>query len=297
MKDYNKILRTGLAAIFMGAAANSALADDPENNAYVESVLAGQEQSTPHQAQPGNLAFVYKESTLDPANGSAVPWFIDWQKRVNSEAPLPKTDHVSVTYTGYPVLNGQNIGQDFNKVRNFISQLADQGVKRAELLNVIAAYSADLSRKYYKEDSAENDLIMRPEIYGDDNDWETLREVIKENGDDCDGLAMLTRQLMTDIGIPKDETYLVYMRPLLKEQIVHMVAMWVDPAHPHDPLLIDSTGYISDQPYRSSWVYAEGGEHGKYFATNRMNEYGMDHVSQIPSPMPNKAPSGPTSKR
>jgi|GEM_PF-1945273 hypothetical protein len=40
MKDYNKILRTGLAAVFMSAASNSALPDEHENNAYVEAVLA-----------------------------------------------------------------------------------------------------------------------------------------------------------------------------------------------------------------------------------------------------------------
>jgi|GEM_PF-3463377 hypothetical protein len=57
---------------------------------------------------------------------------------------------------------------------------------------------------------------MRPEIYGDNDDWETLSEVIKENGDDCEGLAMLTRQLMTDIGIQKNETYLTYMAPATK---------------------------------------------------------------------------------
>ncbi|MGM0422023.1 MAG: hypothetical protein ACQEQL_02885 [Pseudomonadota bacterium] len=297
MKNYNEILRSGLAAVFMSAAANSALGQEPENNDFVDSVLAGQEQSSPGQARPGTLSFVYKPSTLSPDDGGTALKFADWQKRERKEPPLPEPEPLSETSADYPVLNGQNIGADFNMVRRFVTRLADEGMERTELLNIIAAYSADLSRNYYKADSPENDLIIRPDIYGHDDDWETLREVILENGDDCEGLAMLTRQLMTDIGIPKNETFLSVMRPLSDDHPFHMVVMWVDSAHPHDPLLIDSTGYISDQPYRASWAYTEGGENGKYFATHRLNEDGLHHIAHIPGSNPKPAPTKPASKR
>jgi len=76
-----------------------------------------------------------------------------------------------------------------------------------------------------------------------------------------------------------------------------MVVMWANPAHPQDPLLVDSTGYISDQPYRSSWAYSEGGENGRYFATHRLNEDGMSYISQPPESAIQKAPSSPAPKR
>jgi|GEM_PF-2299320 len=34
--------------------------------------------------------------------------FLDWQRRVKKDPPLPPADNVSVTFAGYPVLNGQN---------------------------------------------------------------------------------------------------------------------------------------------------------------------------------------------
>jgi hypothetical protein len=85
--------------------------------------------------------------------------------------------------------------------------------------------------------------------------WATLEETLRANGDDCDGLELLTFQGLRELGFGDDEVFraIVY-RPSDGQH--HMVTLWFET--PDDPWVIDPTGAMttgmprmSDLP---SWV-------------------------------------------
>jgi hypothetical protein len=85
--------------------------------------------------------------------------------------------------------------------------------------------------------------------------WATLEETLRSNGDDCDGLELLTFQGLRELGFGDDEVFrsIVY-RPSDGQH--HMVTLWFE--DPEDPWVIDPTGAMttgmprmSDLP---SWV-------------------------------------------
>jgi predicted transglutaminase-like cysteine proteinase len=85
--------------------------------------------------------------------------------------------------------------------------------------------------------------------------WATLEETLRANGDDCDGLELLTFRGLRELGFADDEVFraIVY-RPSDGQH--HMVTLWFET--PDDPWVIDPTGAMttgmprmSDLP---SWV-------------------------------------------
>jgi hypothetical protein len=72
--------------------------------------------------------------------------------------------------------------------------------------------------------------------------WATLEETLGNDGDDCDGLELLTFHALRDLGFDPNEVYraIVY-RPSDGQH--HMVTLWFE--DPEDPWVIDPTGAMT----------------------------------------------------
>jgi len=85
--------------------------------------------------------------------------------------------------------------------------------------------------------------------------WATLEETLRGNGDDCDGLELLTFHALRDLGFAETEIYraIVY-RPSDGQH--HMVTLWFEDRD--DPWVLDPTGAMSRGLQRMSelpgWV-------------------------------------------
>jgi hypothetical protein len=81
--------------------------------------------------------------------------------------------------------------------------------------------------------------------------WATLDETLRGNGDDCDGLELLTFTFLRDLGFPENEVYraIVYRR---SDGQHHMVTLWFEDAD--DPWVIDPTGAMTAGMPRMSEV-------------------------------------------
>jgi hypothetical protein len=81
--------------------------------------------------------------------------------------------------------------------------------------------------------------------------WATLGETLRDNGDDCDGLELLTFNLLRDLGFAPSEVFraIVYRRD---DGQHHMVTLWFESAD--DPWVIDPTGAMTSGMPRMSEV-------------------------------------------
>jgi hypothetical protein len=81
--------------------------------------------------------------------------------------------------------------------------------------------------------------------------WATFAETLRENGDDCDGLELLTFHMLRDLGFEATEVYrgIVYRR---SDGQHHMVTLWFE--DPADPWVIDPTGAMTSGMPRMSEV-------------------------------------------
>ena len=72
--------------------------------------------------------------------------------------------------------------------------------------------------------------------------WATLEETLERDGDDCDGLELLTFHALRDLGFSSEEVFraIVY-RPLDGQH--HMVTLWFEDQA--DPWVIDPTGAMT----------------------------------------------------
>ena len=90
---------------------------------------------------------------------------------------------------------------------------------------------------------------------GPTDHWATLEETLRSNGDDCDGLELLTFHGLRDLGFDDDEVFraIVYRK---SDNQHHMVTLWFE--DPDDPWVIDPTGAMTlGMPHMSSlpgWV-------------------------------------------
>ena len=81
--------------------------------------------------------------------------------------------------------------------------------------------------------------------------WATLESTLARNGDDCDGLELLSFYLLRDLGFRDDEVYrAIVMRPSDGQH--HMVTLWFEERA--DPWVIDPTGAMTSGMPRISEV-------------------------------------------
>jgi predicted transglutaminase-like cysteine proteinase len=146
--------------------------------------------------------------------------------------------------------------------------LADESPVSAEAETPSLAPQGDLRTKYSRF-RAERKRQMAAEVaswiqsqakahYVEDgpiDHWATLEETLRSDGDDCDGLELLTFHALRDLGFGENEVYrAVVFRPSDGQH--HMVTLWFEDRN--DPWVIDPTGAMtlgmprmSDMP---AWV-------------------------------------------
>ena len=81
--------------------------------------------------------------------------------------------------------------------------------------------------------------------------WPTLSEVIAAGGDDCDGMDVLTFELLRRLGFRQGELYraVLFQR---KREIYHMVTLWFPEESRDDPYVLDPSGEVSHKVLRLS---------------------------------------------
>jgi len=110
--------------------------------------------------------------------------------------------------------------------------------RRRNTAREIAQWIQDQARDHYVPD-------------GPIDRWATFGETLRDNGDDCDGLELLTYNLLRDLGFRSDEVFrgIVYRR---SDGQHHMVTLWFE--DPEDPWVIDPTGAMASGMPRMSDV-------------------------------------------
>jgi hypothetical protein len=105
--------------------------------------------------------------------------------------------------------------------------------ERLAMVKRIATWSQQESRRHYRFDP--------PTDYSNDP-WPTTKDLLDQNGDDCDGLDLITYKLMRSFGYPRGELF----RAIVKRQrdgANHMVTLWFE--DPKDPWVVDATGAVT----------------------------------------------------
>jgi hypothetical protein len=114
--------------------------------------------------------------------------------------------------------------------------------RKREIAREFAAWIQSQAREYYIDD-------------GPIDHWATLEETLRHNGDDCDGLELLTFHGLRDLGFNDDEVFraIVYRK---SDNQHPMVTLWFE--NPDDPWVIDPTGAMTlGMPHMSElpgWV-------------------------------------------
>ncbi|MCP4005699.1 MAG: hypothetical protein GY725_16030 [bacterium] len=91
------------------------------------------------------------------------------------------------------------------------------------------------------------------EADGEIDTWPTLADVLESGGDDCDGMDVLTFEILRDAGFERGE---IYRAVLVREedQLHHMVTLWFPVDRPQDPFVLDPTGDVTPIVRRLSQV-------------------------------------------
>ena len=125
------------------------------------------------------------------------------------------------------------------------------------------------SREHYRPDGATDH-------------WATLGEVVETNGDDCDGLDLLTFVLLRRMGFDADEIY----RAIIVEDGSgqhHMVTLWFERGRTDDPFVLDPTGVVTPKMVRlsavSDWKPIELFDETAHFAVKRRSLGGLPVAS------------------
>jgi hypothetical protein len=109
--------------------------------------------------------------------------------------------------------------------------------RRREMAREIAAWIQAQARDHYVPD-------------GPIDRWATTAETLRQNGDDCDGLELLTYHLLRDLGFGEEVFRAIVYRRTDGQH--HMVTLWFE--NPRDPWVIDPTGAMTSGMPRMSEV-------------------------------------------
>ncbi len=110
---------------------------------------------------------------------------------------------------------------------------AYQADERRALARRLNSWAQAEARQHYRFDPPTN--------FADDH-WPTVQELFDRNGDDCDGLDLLTYQQLRDFGFPRGEVWRAVVRREA-DGAHHMITLWFE--GPADPWVLDATGAMS----------------------------------------------------
>ena len=170
-----------------------------------------------HFLSPVALDFFVESPREDPWNAK----IRNWQSRNQLDEQAAAQQR--------PV--GSELGNDYG---NFENEL------RRKIAADTVAWIQDESRRHYIPD-------------GEVDHWATLSEVIAQNGDDCDGLDLMTFLLLRKLGFSKDEIF----RSIVVDRETgqhHMVTLWFEGGDHRDPWVLDPTGVVTSELVRLSAV-------------------------------------------
>jgi hypothetical protein len=190
------------------------------------------------------------------------PWFVkvdEWQARERRDRPAETLANRAEIHEA-----GIHTGLLRVKMGRFERE------ERLALAKRLAGWAQEESRRHYKFDPP-TDVANDP--------WPTTKDLLDRNGDDCDGLDLITYKLMREFGFPPTQLF----RAIVKRErdgANHMVTLWFD--DPDDPWVIDATGAVTLSVRRFSqlpgWrpikVFDEGAQYtpvaagGDAFATS-----------------------------
>lgn len=171
-----------------------------------------------------------------------------WQQRErDASAEVELHTPASVAGSGAGEEAAAAAGRDKLRAK-FEEFLAER--RRAQAREV-AAWIQDVAQEHYIAD-------------GPIDRWATLEETFRRDGDDCDGLELLTYNLLRGLGFGENEVYraIVFRR---SDGQHHMVTFWFE--HADDPWVIDPTGAMTSGMPRMSEL--PGWEPIKVFSQER----------------------------
>ena len=154
-----------------------------------------------------------------------------WQDR-ERESTVAAAGIVEQTVESHPDLDPARVGHLREKYDAFRKD------RRRALASDVAAWIQDEARSHYMPD-------------GPVDHWATLSETLKSNGDDCDGLELLTFNFLLELGFPENEVFRAIVVRRTDGQH-HMVTLWFE--DPEDPWVIDPTGAMTTGMPRMSEV-------------------------------------------
>jgi|SRR5215475_9619971 len=114
--------------------------------------------------------------------------------------------------------------------------------ERRKLAQQFVAWAQEQAMIYYRFDDQQD-------LAGDQ--WPTSHDLFVQNGDDCDGLDLISYNLMLELGFPESEIYRAVIRRDYDGEF-HMVTFWFE--DPDDPWVIDTTGAMTLRLRRLSEV-------------------------------------------
>ncbi len=130
-------------------------------------------------------------------------------------------------------------------------------VSHTDLRDKYFAYRAENKRKMARELAQWIQEQARQHYVPDGplDHWATLEETLRHDGDDCDGLELLTYHFLLDLGFSEREVFrAIVFRPSDGQH--HMVTLWFE--DPNDPWVLDPTGAMTSRMLHMSeaagWV-------------------------------------------
>ena len=133
----------------------------------------------------------------------------------NDPLPLPEASGVS-----------KQTGAENSLRSKYAAFRAEQ---KRSTARAVAAWTQDQALEHYVDD-------------GPIDHWATLEETLRNNGDDCDGLELLTFHALRGLGFEMTEVFRAIVFRASDGQH-HMVTLWFE--DPSDPWVIDPTGAMT----------------------------------------------------
>jgi predicted transglutaminase-like cysteine proteinase len=183
-----------------------------------------------------------------------------WSRKIHRWQERERTDRGVDVLRSPAAVAGSGDGDTGEAARSDALEVKYQAFRaqtRRSVARDIARWIQEQAREHYLPD-------------GPIDRWATFAETMRRNGDDCDGLELLTYNLLRDAGFGADEVYraIVYRR---SDGQHHMVTLWFE--NREDPWVIDPTGAMtSGMPHMSEvpgWVPLKVFSEGEDFTVER----------------------------
>jgi hypothetical protein len=201
--------------------------------ALAASLAVGQGCATARIAEQPEFSWF---TTPDP-DDAWTPKIEGWQHRERADDGRVRP---AVAADGVPTGGAAVAGEPFEKRPAAETLVPESRTLRTKYLGFRSERKRELAREFasWIQSQASEHYIED----GPTDHWATLEETLRRNGDDCDGLELLTFHGLRDLGFHDDEVFraIVYRK---SDNQHHMVTLWFE--DPDDPWVIDPTGAMT----------------------------------------------------